>query len=129
MMFEIITKGVEAMPQKIPGDWDESAVVNLEEEVFTVVFKDGGVSLARGDKPDAESIIQLTTKRLCDTIDGSTDFMKMWMDLAEPSDKSAVVKGSGTKLLTLLDLLSRTYKSNSEFKKLLDEYKVNLGQI
>jgi hypothetical protein len=129
MMFEIITKGVEAMPQKIPGDWDESTVVNLEEEVFTVVFKDGGVSLARGDKPDAESIIQLTTKRLCDTIDGSTDFMKMWMDLAEPSDKSAVVKGSGTKLLTLLDLLSRTYKSNSEFKKLLDEYKVNLGQI
>ena len=117
------------MPQKIPGDWDESTVVNLEEEVFTVVFKDGGVSLARGDKPDAESIIQLTTKRLCDTIDGSTDFMKMWMDLAEPSDKSAVVKGSGTKLLTLLDLLSRTYKSNSEFKKLLDEYKVNLGQI
>ena len=129
MMFEIITKGVEAMPQKIPGDWDESAVVNLEEEVFTVVFKDGGVSLARGDNPDAESIIQLTTKRLCDTIDGSTDFMKMWMDLAEPSDKSAVVKGSGTKLLTLLDLLSRTYNSNSEFKKLLDEYKVNLSQM
>ena len=129
MMFEIITKGVEAMPQKIPRDWEESTVINLEEEVFTVIFKNGNVSFTEGDKPDAESIIQLTTKRLCDTIDGSTDFMKVWMDLAEPAGKSAVVKGSGIKFLTLLDLLSRTYKSNSDFKKVLDENKADLGQI
>ena len=129
MMLNTILKGVEAMPQKIPQDWDESTVIHLEEETFTITFKNGNVSFTEGDKPDADSIIQLTTKRLCDTIDGSTDFMKVWMDLAEPADKSAVVKGSGIKFLTLLELLSRTYKSNSEFKKVLDENKVNLGQI
>jgi len=35
----------------------------------------------------------------------------------------AIQKGSGSKLLTMIDLLSRTYKSNSEFKKVLDDYK------
>ena len=126
MMFEIVAKGVEAIPQMIPKEWDESTIVKLEEETFHVTFREGRVSLARGDKPDAESTVQLTTKRLCDAIDGSTDFLRVWMDLAEPSDRSLVAKGSGIKLATLIDLLSRTYKSSPEFKRLLDECKVNL---
>jgi hypothetical protein len=126
MMFEIVAQGVEAMPQMIPKEWDESTIVKLEEETFHVIFKDGRVSVARGDRPDAESIVQMTAKRFCDAIDGSTDFLRVWMDFAEPSDKSLVAKGSGLKLATLIDLLSQTYKSNPEFRKLLDEYKGNL---
>ena len=126
MMSEIIARGVEVMPQMIPKEWDECTVVYLEEETFHVTFKAGGVSLARGDKPDAGSVVKMTTKKLCDAIDGSTDFLRVWMDLAEPSDRSLVAKGTGLKLATLIDLLSRTYKSNLEFKKLLDDFKVNL---
>ena len=126
MIAEIIAKGTEAMPQMISPDWDESVVVNLEEETFTLTFKDGKVSVAEQEKPDAESVIRLTAGRICEVIDGSADFMKVWMDLAEPSDTSAVMKGSGLKLATLLDLLSRAYKSNAAFKSLIDERKADL---
>lgn len=126
MIFEIIARGVEAMPQMIPHDWNECTVVTLEEETFTVTFKEGKVSLAKGDKVDADSIVKLTSKKLRDAIDGSYDFMRLWMELAEPSNKSTVQKGSGTKLITFLELLSRTYKSDGEFKRMVDECKAHL---
>ena len=126
MLFEIIAKGVGLIPPLIPKDWDESTVVHLEEETFTVTFKGGQVLLARGDRSDADAIVKLTTKWLCDAIDGSADFMGVWRELSEPWDTTIVQKGRGAKLSTLIDLLSRTYKSNLEFKKLLDDFKVNL---
>ena len=129
MMLNIISKGLEAMPNKIPQDWDESTVIHLEEETFTITFKNGSVSFTEGDKPDAHSKIKLTSKWLCDALDGSTDFMKVWMELAEPPDKSIVQKGSGLKLLTLLDFLTATYKSDAEFKKMVDSCKGSLKSV
>jgi len=128
MIVEIITKGAELMPTLIPQEWDERTVIQLEDEAITLTFKDGRVSLAQGDNPGAASIIRLTKKRLCDAIDGSTDFMTVWRELAEPSptDRTTILKGSGAKLTALLDLLSRCYKSSAEFKKLLDDYKARL---
>jgi len=54
--------------------------------------------------------------------------MAVWRELAEPSptDRTTILKGSGAKLTALIDLLSRCYKSNKEFKKLLDDYKARL---
>jgi len=119
MIVEIITKGAELMPTLIPQEWDERTVIQLEDGTITLTFKDGRVSITQGDNPDAASIIRLAKKRLCDAIDGSTDFMTIWRELAEPSptDRTTILKGSGAKLTALLDLLSRCYKSNGEFKK------------
>jgi hypothetical protein len=127
MMFEIFSKGVELLPNKLPHEWDERTVMHLEEETLTLTFKAGNASVTKGDTPDAGSIIKLTGKRLCDAIDGTTDFMKVWMELAEPPDNTTVQKGSGAKLVTLIDLLSNTYRSNPEFKKLLDDYKSKIN--
>jgi len=128
MICELIARGVESMPPLIPADWDERTVIRFEDGAITITFKDGKVSLAEGDTPDAESIIQMTKKRLCDIIDGSIDFMTVWRELAEPSptDRRFILKGNGAKMTTLVDLLSRSYKSNPEFKKLLIDYKNSL---
>jgi len=128
MLCELIAKGIESMPPLIPADWDERTVICLEDEVITITFKNGKVSLTEGDTPDAESIIQMTKNRLCDMIDGSIDFMTVWRELAEPAptDRRFVLKGSGAKLITLVDLFSRYCKSNPEFQKLLIDYKNSL---
>lgn len=129
MILNAIVKGVEAMPKNIPQDWDESTVIHLEEETFTITFKNGDVSFTEGDKPDADSKIKLTSKWLCDALDGSTDFMKVWIELAEPPDKSTVQKGSGLKLVTLIDLLSSTYKFDQGFKQMIDRCKRGLKSV
>jgi hypothetical protein len=48
--------------------------------------------------------------------------------LAEPAptDRRFILKGNGAKMTTLVDLLSRSYKSNPEFKNLLLDYKKSL---
>jgi hypothetical protein len=129
MIREIISRGVESMPPLIPVEWDERTVLRLEDETMTVSFRGGKVSFVEGGDPEAESVIQMTKKRLCDIIDGSIDFMTVWRELAEPSptDRRFILKGSGAKLITLIDLLSRSCKSNPEFKKLLAEYKNSLS--
>ena len=128
MITEIIVKGVELMPTSIPQEWDEHIVVRLEDGAITITFRNGKVSLDQVDSPDAESIVQLTNKRLCDIIDGSVEFMVVWRELAEPSptDRTYILKGNGAKLFALLDGLIKCYKSNTTFKKLLDDYKTNL---
>jgi hypothetical protein len=125
---ELIAKGVESMPPMIPADWDESILLRLEDETVIITFKDGNVLLKVGDLSDAESIIQMTKKRLCEMIDGTIDFMTVWRELAEPSptDSRYILKGNGAKLITLIDLLSRSFKSHPEFNQLLMEYKKNL---
>ena len=129
MICELLTKGVESMPPLIPVEWDERTVMLFEDETITVSFRGGKVSFVEGDDPEAESVIQMTKKHLCDMIDGSMDFMTVWRVLAEPSptDRRFIQKGSGAKLITLIDLLSRSCKSNPEFKKLLAEYKNSLS--
>ncbi|KPJ59391.1 MAG: hypothetical protein AMJ42_02015 [Deltaproteobacteria bacterium DG_8] len=116
------------MPAVLPQEWDEHIVVRLEEGAITITFKNGKVLLDQGDSPDAESIIQLTNKRFCDIIDGSVEFMTVWREFAEPSptDRTYILKGSGAKLFAILDGLIKCYKSNAEFKKLLDDYKAGL---
>jgi len=128
VIIEIIAKGVELMPAVLPQEWDEHIVVRLEEGAITITFKNGKVLLDQGDSPDAESIIQLTNKRFCDIIDGSVEFMTVWREFAEPSptDRTYILKGSGAKLFAILDGLIKCYKSNAEFKKLLDDYKAGL---
>ena len=116
------------MPPLIPAKWDERIVLRFEEGAITITFKNGKVSLTEGDTPDAESVIQMTKKRLCEMIDGSIDFMTVWRELAEPAptDRRFILKGNGAKMTTLVDLLSRSYKSNPEFQKLLIDYKNSL---
>jgi len=128
MIEDIITKAVELMPASIPLDWDEHTLIRIGEMPICILFKDGKVSVSRGDKPDAESIIQLTAVRFCNAIDGTTDFMTVWRELAEPSptDRTTIRKGTGAKFFTLVDHLCNCYKSSTEFKKLLDAYKASL---
>ena len=128
MMNTIIIKGVKLHSTSFPPEWSEVTVLLLEDETLTITFKDGAVSVVPGDTPDAQSIVQLSKKRLCDIIDGSIDFMIVWRELAEPSptDRTYILKGSGAKLFTLLDSLIKCYRSNEEFKQLVDNYKANL---
>jgi hypothetical protein len=128
MICELIARGIESMPPLIPVEWDERIVLRFEEGAITITFKNGKVSLTEGDTPDAESVIQMTKKRLCEMIDGSIDFMTVWRELAEPAptDRRFILKGNGAKMTTLVDLLSRSYKSNPEFQKLLIDYKNSL---
>ena len=128
MICELIARGIESMPPLIPAKWDERIVLRFEEGAITITFKNGKVSLTEGDTPDAESVIQMTKKRLCEMIDGSIDFMTVWRELAEPAptDRRFILKGNGAKMTTLVDLLSRSYKSNPEFQKLLIDYKNSL---
>jgi hypothetical protein len=127
MILELLTKGIAAIPPLIPQDWDENTVIRLEHEIITITFRVGTASLSNGECPAAASIIQLSERRLCDIIDGTIDFMTVWRELAEPSptDRRYILKGSGAKLFTLVDLLSRTYKSNADFKSLLDTCKTS----
>jgi len=128
MIGEIIARGVACGPPLIPADWDERTVVRFEDGAITIVFRNGTAAICEGDNPDAEAIVQMTKKRLCDCIDGSIDFMTIWRELAEPSptDRTYIKKGSGAKLITLVDLLSRVYQADAAFKKLLSEYKDRL---
>jgi hypothetical protein len=125
MLAEIIAKGLDLMSFSVPQEWDECMLVQLEDGGMNIIFKDGVVSLVQGENAEAESVVKLTNRQICDAIDGSTDIMLVWRQLAEPSptDKSAVLKGSGAKLTTVIECLTRCYKSKEEFKKLVDEYK------
>ena len=128
MIFEIITRGIDLMSPVIPKDWDERNVIHLEDDSFTVIFKEGNVSLTQESDSNAETVLKLTNKKLCDYIDGTIDLMWAWRELAEPSptDKSILQKGSGAKMTTLINLFSELYESNQEFKKNLDDFKSNL---
>ena len=128
MVNTIIIQGVKLQSTSFPPEWSEVTVLHLEDEMLTITFKDEAVSVVPGDTPDAQSIVQLSKKRLCDIIDGSIDFMIVWRELAEPSptDRTYILKGSGAKLFTLLDSLIKCYRSNEEFKQLVDNYKAHL---
>ena len=129
MIEKIIIQGVELLPELIPGEWDERMTVRFNSGPVTLTFKDGTVSIAPGEDPDAESIIQLTNKRFCDAVDGTIDFMTIWREIAEPSptDRRFILKGSGAKLITIMDILCRCYSSDAAFKKSLDDYKKSLS--
>ena len=128
MIFQIISKGIDLLSPVVPKDWDERNVIHLENDSFSVIFKNGNVSLTKEIDSDAETVLKLTNKKLCDYIDGTIDMMWAWRELAEPSptDKSILQKGSGAKLTTLGNLFSELYESSQEFKKILDDFKSNL---
>ena len=128
MILQIISKGIELLSPVVPKDWDERNVIHLENDSFSVIFKNGNVSLTKEIDSDAETVLKLTNKKLCDYIDGTIDMMWAWRELAEPSptDKSILQKGSGAKLTTLVNLFSELYESSQEFKKILDDFKSNL---
>jgi hypothetical protein len=127
-MIEIISKGIESMPAKIPEEWDVQTVLQLDDGPLTLTFKNGMASLAKGDIPEPESIIKLSNLRVCNIVDGSIDYMMVWRELAEPSptDRTYILKGSGAKFFTLIDGLIKCYKSNPEFKKSIDDFKASL---
>jgi len=128
MLGEIISRGVACGPALIPADWDERTLVRFEDGAITITFKNGTAAVSAADTPDAEAVIEMSKKRLCDCIDGSIDFMTIWRELAEPSptDRRYIKKGSGAKLITVVDLLSRVYRADAAFKKLVNEYKSTL---
>jgi hypothetical protein len=128
MIIEILARGTELMPRLIPADWDELTVIRFEQNSITVLFKNGTVTFTPGETPDAVAVIQIPVKRFCDMIDCTIDFMTTWRELAEPSptDRRYILKGKGAKLIMLIDLLSRTYKANNEFKQMFDNYKNTL---
>ena len=124
----IIDKALELMPGLIPQDWDESMVIQLDGGTVTFAFRNGKVSFVEGETADAESVVRLSRKQLCDFIDGTTDFMTVWRLLAEPSptDRTYILKGSGAKFFTLLDILIRCYNSHGEFRKSVDAFRAGL---
>jgi len=130
MLAEIITQGLDLMSFSVPQEWDECMLVHLEDGAMSIIFKDGVVSIVQGEQAEAESVVKLTNRQVCDAIDGSTDIMLVWRQLAEPSptDKSTVLKGSGAKLTTVIECLTRCYTSKAEFKKIVDEFKSQRGQ-
>ncbi len=127
-MIDIIARGIELMPAAMPKEWDQSIALRLDSEPITITFQNAKVLLAPGDLPEPESVIELTSERLCNIIDGGIDFMTVWRELAEPSptDRTYIKKGSGAKFFALLDGLIKCYRSNADFKKLVDDYKARL---
>jgi hypothetical protein len=128
MTVNIITKGLELTSVSIPVEWNESANIQLEEKSITITFSGGTIGVSEGNSTDAAAEIQLTEKKLCDYIDGSTDYMTVWRELAEPSpsDRTIIRKGSGAKVFLLIDKLCHCYKREKQFRKLLDDYKTKL---
>lgn len=131
MICELIVKGIEAQQSLIPEEWNESIVLYLDDEPITIKFNKGKILLEEGENSEASSIIKMTKKQFCEMIDGRIDFMTVWSELAEPSptDRKLILKGSGAKMITIIDLLSRSYKSNPEFKKLFLDYKNKLESL
>lgn len=128
MISNLIIKGVALISSPLPQDWNERILLRLEDEVSTLTFENGQVVIMPGESPDPHTIIQLTKKKFLNIIDGSIDFMMVWRELAEPSptDRRYILKGSGAKFFALLDRLIKCYKSNAEFKTLVDAYQTQI---
>jgi hypothetical protein len=128
MLVDIIIKCLESNSASVPPDWNESAIIELEQSSITITFRDEKILVSKGGCSAAVAEIQLSERKLCDYIDGSIDFMTVWRELAEPSpsDKTIIRKGSGAKVFLVIDKLCRCYKSDKLFKKLLDEHKSSL---
>jgi len=128
MIEEIITRGAELKAPTIPQDWDECTLIRLEDHAVSIIFKDGTVTVNNDDNPEAESIINLTCTRFCNAVDGTTDFMTVWREFAEPSptDRSTIEKGTGAKLTNILTHLVSCYNEDADFRTFVDEYKSNL---
>ena len=129
MIEKIISRAVKLKAPSIPQDWDECTLVRLEDRAVSIVFKDGMVSVNNDDNPDAESIINLTCLRFCNSVDGTTDFMTVWREFAEPSptDRSTIEKGTGAKLTNILTHLISCYNEDADFRTFVDEYKCSLA--
>ena len=91
---------------KVPAEWNVQNELHLDDGAITVTFCNGAVRLEQGNAHNAESVIRLTKRRLCDYIDGTIDFMTVWRELAEPSptDRTNIQKGSGAKFYPLIDV-------------------------
>ena len=128
MIEEIITRAIELKTPTIPHDWDECTLVRLEDRAIGIVLNNGMVTVNQGDNPAAESIINLTCLRFCNAVDGTTDFMTVWRELAEPSptDRSIIEKGTGAKLMNIITHLSRCYQDDTCLRTFVDEYKRSL---
>jgi len=114
---------------KVPSEWEVKNELQIDDDKLTMIFSGGAVTMADGGAQDAESIIRLDSKRLCNYIDGTIDYMTVWRELAEPSptDRTYLQKGSGAKFFMVLDALCKNYKADAAFKKTINDYKANLG--
>ena len=75
------------------------------------------------------AIINLTCLRFCNAVDGTTDFMTVWREFAEPSptDRSTIEKGTGAKLTNILTHLISCYNEDADFRTFVDAYKCSLA--
>ena len=124
-----ILKGV-AETAKVPAEWNVQNELHLDDVVIMVTFCNGAVRLEQGNAHNAESVIRLTNRRLCDYIDGTIDFMTVWRELAEPSptDRTCIQKGSGAKFYLLIDAFMQHYRRDGRFQLDFDLYKAGLKQ-
>jgi hypothetical protein len=128
MIEELITRAVELKAPSIPSDWDECTLIRFENSTIGLMFKNGTVEVVPGDNLQAKSIINLSCLRFCNAVDGTTDFMTVWREFAEPSptDRSTIEKGTGAKITNILTHLISCYNEDADFRTLVDEYKRSL---
>jgi hypothetical protein len=116
---------------KVPPEWEVKNELRINDDTLTLVFSGGAVVIVDGGAEDAEASIRLDSKRLCNYIDGTIDYMTVWRELAEPSptDRTYMQKGSGAKFFMVLDALIQRYRKDGgfqlEFDKCKKEYSPN----
>jgi hypothetical protein len=110
---------------KVPPEWEVKNELQINDDKLTLVFSGGAVVIVDGGAEDAEAVIRLDSKRLCNYIDGTIDYMTLWRELAEPSptDRTYIKKGSGAKFFMVLDAFIQRYRQDGKFQLELDQCK------
>ena len=114
---DLFREGVKVSPPNILPEVKEKIVLRIKEgEVFTLLMQDGNYTFEEGESEDAENIVEVSGRFLCNAIDGTLDIRTVWLAFAEPADDSVVKKGNGASLLPLIQSMKKAYESNAEIK-------------
>jgi hypothetical protein len=126
-MCDLFREGVQVSHPNILSEVKEKIAVRIKEgEVFTILIQDGKYTFEEGESEDAENIVEVSGRFLCQAIDGTLDMRTVWLTFAEPADDSVVKKGNGTSLLPLIQSMKKAYESpggsKDRINKLLTQF-------
>ncbi|GIW06269.1 MAG: hypothetical protein KatS3mg060_1074 [Dehalococcoidia bacterium] len=89
--------------------------------VVSIRFRDGQVTVRCGLEGEPDHVLRQSLGDLGDAITDRIAFPALWTRLAEPSNRDAVLKGNGLKLVYLYQATRQAYRENSRSRAELDE--------
>ncbi len=104
---------------------DHKVGMRFDGDEFTVVIKDGSVSVEDGIREDCHAAMEMSVFNMCEAIDNSYDLMEI-------REKGSIIKGdakdSGTAvhfmaLFPFFDAMVRLYEDDDGFKEMVDRVK------